>query len=205
MTKVIGLTGGIGAGKSTVTALLEKHNIPIIDTDQLSREVVEPHTKGLKQVVAYFGEKCLNTDGTLNRALLRKIIFNEASAKQALESILHPLILEKTLQKITEYRKAKPSHIVVAIPLLIESIKKQTTRPGYIDEIWVVDCSIEQQIQRAVQRDGNDRALIEKIIAQQATRQERLQYADCIIDNSGSLETLEQSVLSKLEPFSTET
>ena len=198
MTKVIGLTGGIGSGKTTITTILEKQNIPIIDTDLISRDVVKPSTEGLKQVVNYFSQECLNSNGTLNRAWMRNTIFNDAKAKLALEAILHPLIKRQTLQEITKYKKTNPSHIIVAIPLLIETIKKQTTRPGYIDEIWVVDCSVEQQITRAMQRDGNDRTLIEKIIAQQATRQERLQYADYVIDNTQSVKELEQKLLNKL-------
>ncbi|MDX1351664.1 MAG: dephospho-CoA kinase [Thiomicrorhabdus sp.] len=198
MTKVIGLTGGIGAGKSTVTDFLAKQNIPVIDTDQIAREIVQPNSPALKQVVNYFGKHCLNPDGTLNRAKLREIIFNDAEAKQALEAILHPLIQKKALQKITQYKKTAPAFIIVAIPLLIETIKKQTTRPGYIDEIWVVDCPVEQQIKRAVQRDGSERTLIEKIIAQQASREERLQHADYIIDNTQSIEQLQKSLQQKL-------
>lgn len=193
MTKVIGLTGGIGAGKSTVTDFLAKQNIPVIDTDQIARETVQPNSPVLKEVVNYFGKQCLNSDGTLNRAKLREIIFNDAAAKQALESILHPLIQKKTLQQITQYKKSAPAYIIVAIPLLIETIKK-TTRPGYIDEIWVVDCLEEQQIERASKRDKSNIDLIQKIIGQQATREDRLRYADQVINNNGALETLENQI-----------
>ncbi|WP_321326683.1 dephospho-CoA kinase [Thiomicrorhabdus sp.] len=198
MTTVIGLTGGIGSGKSTVTNLLAQQGIPIIDTDIIARQVVEPGSDGLQQVVSHFGEACLNQDKTLNRAYLRELIFNDKSAKKTLESILHPLIKEETLKQIAKYRSNNPRFIVVAIPLLIESIEKHFTRPGYLDEVWVVDCSVEQQIERAMQRDGNNRDLIIKIIAQQASREQRLEHADFVIDNSKTIEHLTNQLRVKL-------
>lgn len=198
MTTVIGLTGGIGSGKSTVTNLLAQQGIPIIDTDIIARQVVEPGSDGLQQVVSHFGEACLNQDKTLNRAYLRELIFNDKSAKKTLESILHPLIKEETLKQIVKYRSNNPRFIVVAIPLLIESIEKHFTRPGYLDEVWVVDCSVEQQIERAMQRDGNNRDLIIKIIAQQASREQRLEHADFVIDNSKTIEHLTNQLRVKL-------
>lgn len=198
MTTIIGLTGGIGSGKSTVTKLLTDHNIPIIDTDIIARQVVEPGSYGLQQVVDHFSEACLNQDNTLNRAYLREIIFNDSNAKQALESILHPLIQEETLKQISNYKINNPRFIVVAIPLLIESIQKDFTRPGYLDEIWVVDCTVEQQIERAMQRDGNSKELILKIIAQQASREQRLKHSDFVIENSKTVDHLNNQLLSKL-------
>lgn len=198
MTTVIGLTGGIGSGKSTVTNLLAQQGIPIIDTDIIARQVVEPGSDGLQQVVSHFGEACLNQDKTLNRAYLRELIFNDKSAKKTLESILHPLIKEETLKQIVKYRSNNPRFIVVAIPLLIESIEKHFTRPGYLDEVWVVDCSVEQQIERAMQRDGNNRDLIIKIIAQQASREQRLEHADFVIDNSKTIDHLTNQLRVKL-------
>ena len=198
MTTVIGLTGGIGSGKSTVTNLLAQQGIPIIDTDIIARQVVEPGSDGLQQVVSHFGEACLNQDKTLNRAYLRELIFTDKSAKKTLESILHPLIKEETLKQIVKYRSNNPRFIVVAIPLLIESIEKHFTRPGYLDEVWVVDCSVEQQIERAMQRDGNNRDLIIKIIAQQASREQRLEHADFVIDNSKTIDHLTNQLRVKL-------
>lgn len=198
MTRIIGLTGGIGSGKSTVTNLLGNFDIPIIDTDIIAREVVKPGTDGLNKIIKLFGKSYLKEDGTLNRALLREKIFNDSDAKKTLELILHPLIQNQTLEALSEYKKHKPRYIFVAIPLLIESIDKNITRPGYLDEIWVVDCSVEQQIQRAVKRDGSDRNLIEKIIIQQATRQDRLKHADFVIENRGSVSELQAVLQNKL-------
>ena len=199
MTKVIALTGGIGSGKTTVTDILKKQNILIIDTDIIAREVVEPGSFGLTKIVEFFGRSYLNPDGSLNRPLLRSKIFNDTEAKQNLEGILHPLIQEETLKKLESHKQQNPPYIVVAIPLLIESIKNKTTRPGYIDEIWVVDCPEEQQIERASKRDRSDCDLIKKIIAQQASREERLNYADKVINNNGSLKALEEQILTLLQ------
>ena len=196
MTKVIALTGGIGSGKTSITEILKKQNIPIIDTDIIARQVVEPGSPGLIKTVELFGSNYLNADGSLNRQLLRSKIFNDSKAKQNLEKVLHPLIQEKTLKQLENYKQQLPAYIVIAIPLLIESIKNKTTRPGYIDEIWVVDCPEEQQIERASKRDQSDRDIITKIIAQQASREERLSYADKVINNTGSLKALEKQILT---------
>ncbi|BCN93841.1 dephospho-CoA kinase [Thiomicrorhabdus immobilis] len=190
MTKVIALTGGIGSGKTTVSDFLKKQHIPVIDTDIIARQVVEPNSVGLKKIVDCFGAGILNNDGSLNRSLLRDKVFNDPQAKTALESILHPLIQFETRQQIQRYKKQLQPLIIVAIPLLIEIIQKTSTRPGYIDEIWVVDCPTETQIERATQRDNSNRTLIKKIISQQASRQQRLAYADRVIENNGTVEQL---------------
>lgn len=198
MTKVIALTGGIGSGKTTVSNILKKQHIPIIDTDIIARKVVEPGSFGLVKIKELFGNDYLNTDGSLNRPLLRSKIFNDPEAKQNLEQILHPLIQEETLKQLENHKQQRPPYIVIAIPLLIETIKNKNTRPDYIDEIWVVDCPVEQQIERATNRDQSDSDLIKKIIAQQASREERLCYANKVINNNGSLEALEKQIQTLL-------
>ena len=192
MSQVIGLTGGIGSGKSTVTDILEKQGVKIIDTDVIARELVKPHSIALTEIVDTFGSDVLNENGHLNRAKLRQIIFNDESKKRQLEGILHPLIQHKVQQQITQ-NEAEFSVIVVAIPLLVEAILKGNP-PDYIDKIWVVDCSEELQIARATARDQNTETQIKQIIKVQATRAQRLEQADNVIDNSGSILQLEAQI-----------
>lgn len=189
MTIVVGLTGGIGSGKSAVTHYLQMKDIPTVDTDLIARQVVEPGSTGLNKIIDYFGKDFLTLDNRLNRALLREKVFNNIEDKNALEAILHPLIQSETIKIIANEKTASPSHIIVAIPLLIEGIIKNN-KPDYIDEIWVVDCAEKQQIARATSRDNNSVEQIQKIINLQATREQRLAYADQVIDNNGSLEQL---------------
>lgn len=200
MSKVIGITGGIGCGKSAVTHYLEKHHYPIIDSDVIAREVVAPQSEGLNQIIECFGEAYLNDNGTLNRAKLRQLIFNDDKQKQQLEKILHPLIQQRTLQKINKHKTAEHPLIFVAIPLLIEVTLKKG-KPDYIDDIWVVECSQKNQIARASQRDNVTVEDIKRIIQNQATSEERLRFADETIDNNQDLNHLYQQ-LDKLLPHS---
>lgn len=192
MSHVIGLTGGIGSGKSTVTNLLEKQGVKIIDTDIIARNLVQPSSAALTKISDKFGSDILNNDGSLNRAKLRQIIFNNEQKKRQLEEILHPLIQQNVRQQIAENQKTF-SIIVVAIPLLVEAIIKGK-RPDYLDKIWVVDCSVKLQIARATVRDQNTEAQIKQIIKAQATRAQRLEQADNVIDNSGSISQLEAQI-----------
>ncbi|HHT00630.1 MAG TPA: dephospho-CoA kinase [Thiomicrospira sp.] len=199
MTKVIGLTGGIGSGKTTVTQILKDSGLPIIDTDILARQVVEPKSIALKQIRQKLGKDNINTDGTLNRALLRQRIFNDSEAKLVLESILHPLIQAETVKAIEKHKKNNPKLIVVAIPLLAESFEKNGQLPSYIDEVWTIVCSLEQQLERASKRDNSNKELIQKIIEQQASPEARLKIADHVIVNNGSVEDLKKSVKMLLQ------
>ena len=202
--KVIGLTGGIGSGKSTFCELMAEHGIATIDTDQIAREVVAVGSKGLQHVVEAFGTQILNQDGTLNRAALRALIFqdpNNQSARHKLEAILHPLIQQNTRAQITDYKHSasyQAPYLLVAIPLLVEGILKQGKRPDYLDEIWVLDCSETTQIQRASQRDGTSIEQIKTILANQVSRQQRLSFADKIVDNNGNLKLLQNQVFALL-------
>ena len=197
MSKVIGLTGGIGSGKSTVSKILQRQGIRVIDTDQISRKVVEPGTEGLAEIVKTFGNHILDENDALDRAKLREIIFQDRDKKELLEAVIHPVIQQETRNAINA---SKPTHplIVVAIPLLVEAILKNK-RPDYIDEVWLVDCSVEDQINRATERDKNSKEQIQNIINMQATREQRLQHADKVIENTGSLERLEKKVLKALK------
>ncbi|WP_373019066.1 dephospho-CoA kinase [Thiomicrorhabdus sp.] len=202
---VIGLTGGIGSGKSLVCKFLAQHGIPIVDTDQIARDVVAPTTPGLNTVIEAFGKDYLTESGELNRQKLRELIFQQPDKKQLLESILHPLIRTEMLARIHHYQSAEsqekqPPIIVVAIPLLTEQLKGKH-KPEYLDEIWVVDCSEETQLERASARDGQSRQQIQAIMQQQSTREQRLKWADRIIHNDTTQKQLEQQIQQILSEF----
>lgn len=209
--KFIGITGGIGSGKSTVCQLFSEHNIPTIDTDLLARQAVIPGSVGLQRVSTAFGESILKENGTLNREQLRKLIFTDPNAKTELEAILHPLIQVETERQIAEWLKnsennlhSSPPFILVAIPLLVEGILKNGHKPKYLDEIWIVDTPEQLQIQRAMRRDNSTAEQIKAIIALQAQREERLSYADRVIVNDRGIEKLEQQVQQIMQTFSME-
>lgn len=199
---IVGLTGGIGSGKSTVSALLNAHDIPVIDADQIAREVVAPGSEGLKRVIASFGEAYLLGNGELDRAKLRETVFRHAAEKRTLERLLHPLIENRLRQQIAYYqdpsRQTANKLVVLAIPLLIEKLE-QGDRPDYIDEIWVVDCAPELQLQRAMRRDAVPPAQIQAIIDQQASREARLHWADRVIENNAGEAELKQQVEQLLQ------
>lgn len=192
MGKVIGLTGGIGSGKTAVGHILETLGVKVIDADIIARQIVEPNMPALKAIQKLFGDQVIDKSGQLNRAKLREMIFNDNSKKQQLEQLLHPLIQAEIQQQI-EQNQTHYNLIAVAIPLLIEAILKGN-KPSYISQVWVVDCPVEQQIERASARDNNSKAQIEKIIAAQASREQRLEHANKVIDNSGSLDALQIQV-----------
>lgn len=199
--KVIGLTGGIGSGKSTVCQLLAAQGAAIIDTDQLAREVVKPNSAGLQQVIAAFSTELLTPQGELDRAQLRQRIFADPAQKKRLEAILHPLIRHAMLTQINALKQRwqqgeEIAAIVVAIPLLVETLQGQ--KPAYLDEIWVVDCDEATQRARASQRDAQTAAQIDAIMRLQASREERLRWADRIIDNNGNQQTLQQQLAAHL-------
>lgn len=192
MGKVIGLTGGIGSGKTAVGHILETLGVKVIDADIIARQIVEPNMPALKAIQKLFGDQVIDKSGQLNRAKLREMIFNDNSKKQQLEQLLHPLIQAEIQQQI-EQNQTHYNLIAVAMPLLIEAILKGN-KPSYISQVWVVDCPVEQQIERASARDNNSKAQIEKIIAAQASREQRLEHANKVIDNSGSLDALQIQV-----------
>ena len=178
----IGLTGGIASGKSTVADLFANLGVPVIDTDAVAREVVNPGEPGLDSVVKQFGPEILQPDGFLDRAQLRKIIFATPEAREQLNNILHPLIRARTAQLIEQI---DTPYLVLEIPLLTE-----TGFTDLIDRVLVVDCPQELQKQRLKARDCETEESANKIIEAQATRAQRLAIADDVICNAGSLENL---------------
>jgi len=182
----IGLTGGIGSGKSTITDLFSQYNIPIIDADTIAHQLVAPGQPVLKQLGHTFGSSIINKDNSLNRAKLKDLIFSDPAKKTQLETILHPLIFQ---QMQLECDKQNSVYSVLSIPLLIE-----TKMTAFVDQILVVDCPVETQIIRVKQRDQLSTEQILSIIASQTPRKTRLSYADDIIDNSNSTTQLAEQV-----------
>ena len=183
---VVGLTGGIGSGKSAATALFEKHKIDIIDADQVARDVVEIGSEGLAKIAEHFGNDILLESGALNRAALREQVFNNESEKKWLNSLLHPLIRQQMLSLIAV---SNSPYCILSVPLLVEN--KLTVM---CDKVVVVDCPEAMQLSRAMQRDGSTEQTIKNIVASQADRDKRLAAADFVLDNSSSLAHLAQQV-----------
>lgn len=183
----VGLTGGIGSGKSAVAALLAGHGAVIIDADLLSRQAVEPGTPGLAQVVGEFGPEVLNPDGSLNRAALGEIVFADPDARGRLNAIVHPRVRELA---VAAEQVAGPDAIVVhVIPLLVE-----TGQAGDFDLVVVVDVDPDVQRRRVTARDGLSQAQAQARIDAQASREQRLAAADLVIDNSGTPQALVRRV-----------
>lgn len=179
---IIGLTGGIGSGKTTVAKLFEKKGIKIIDTDELARELTKPGEDAFNKIVAKFGESILTEDKTLDRAKLRKLVFNNDYNRVWLEELLHPQIREKISALIENIGSP---YCIIVIPLLIE-----TGKNPFIQRILVVDTDKDKQLERAHARDEKAGGEIYNIMSKQATREQRLRAADDVISNMGMLEDL---------------
>ena len=182
---VIGLTGGIGSGKSTVADLFIQLGVPVIDTDIISRQLVEPGTPALEEIKTQF-EKTLTPGGELDRSKLRQIIFTEPKKRQQLENILHPRIQDEVRNQLAKYSS---SYAIVVIPLLTEKGKW-----SFIDRVLVVDCDENLQMQRTIERDEQDVEQVKSILKSQASRQQRLAIADDIITNESDITHLQIEV-----------
>ncbi|MGD9888156.1 MAG: dephospho-CoA kinase [Halothiobacillaceae bacterium] len=183
---VVGLTGGIASGKSTVAAQFAALGVPIIDTDIIARELVAPGQPALNAIVAHFGAQALHLDGQLNRAWLRQRIFNDAAERSALNAILHPRIHAQVVAKLEALRKAQAPYVIVVIPLLVES----NTYDDILQHIIVVDIPEDEQMRRLIARDAIEPLQAQAILQAQASRKQRLARADDVIDNSGSADEL---------------
>jgi dephospho-CoA kinase len=182
----IALTGGIGSGKSTVTTKFEQLGVPVIDSDLIARDIVSPEKPYLNTIIQEFGNGLLTDSGTLDREKLRSIIFNDDSKKTNLENILHPAIYQEIEKQIAE---VDYPYCLIEIPLLIE-----TNAMDRFDRILVVDTPESIQIQRAQNRDNTSIENIEKIIKNQIRREERLKYADDVIENNHTIERLNETI-----------
>ncbi|HZX79762.1 MAG TPA: dephospho-CoA kinase [Lysobacter sp.] len=190
---VIGVTGGIASGKSEVTRRFEALGIEIVDADVIAREVVEPGSDGLAALVARFGAGVLQPDGRLDRAALRRHVFERPDERRALEAIVHPRV-RTTVE--ARCRAARGPYVIAAVPLLAEGGGRDAY--PYFSRILVVDVPVEVQRARLVARDAIDPPLADSMIAAQATRAQRLAIADDVVVNAGSRESL-ASVIDALD------
>ncbi|MDD2700408.1 MAG: dephospho-CoA kinase [Sideroxydans sp.] len=188
MKPCYGLTGGIGSGKSTVARLFETLGARIVDTDEISHRLTAANGLAIPAIRETFGDRYIADDGALDRPRMRAQVFSNPVAKQQLQAILHPLILEQA--KSAAVAPSDAPYTLVVVPLLFESGRYRDWLSGVI----VVDCPEAQQIARTVQRSGLDEATVRAIMAQQMDRADRLQMADEIITNTGSLEQLQRQV-----------
>ena len=177
----IGLTGGIATGKSTITDFIRKHKkIPILDADQLSRELIMPNSIGYKKILDYFGNKVIDkysADKAINRKLLKNIIFENKIKREWIQKLLHPLIKEKMIENCNQYKNNKI--ILLVIPLLFEAKFEDICT-----EIWLVKCKEEQQIQRLVKRDKISKEEASTILKLQLNFESKTKFSDVILDNS---------------------
>lgn len=179
MTYIVGLTGGIGSGKTTIANLFAELGVPLVDADVVAREVVAKGSPLLSKIVEHFGSQILTKQGELNRAALREIVFHHDEEKQWLNNLLHPAIRERMKQQVSE--QTSPYTLFV-VPLLIEN--KLT---ALCDRILVVDVSPQTQLARSAQRDNNNFEQIQRIINSQVSQQARLKWADDVINNDAEL------------------
>jgi dephospho-CoA kinase len=184
---VVGLTGGIGSGKSAAAERFAQHGIVVIDTDVISRQLTAANGAAMPTIRQQFGDEFIASDGALNRDLMRQSIFSDPAAKKKLEAILHPLIRAESIKQVAQ---ATSPYVILAVPLLFET-------NGYkniMNTTLVIDCAEPTQIRRTQARGGMTSEQIHAVMAAQLPRAERLKKADHIIDNNGSLEVLHREV-----------
>lgn len=182
----VGVTGGIGSGKSSAANRFRQLGVPVIDADLIARQIVEPGMPALQEIINAFGESVANDQGELDRSALRKIIFLDSNRKSQLEAILHPRIYNEILRLLSEL---STSYAIVVIPLLAESKREYP-----LDRILVIDVPSDVQISRVTTRDNQSTEEVEQIISSQASRHSRLEIADDIIENVGSTDDLSERV-----------
>lgn len=183
---LIALTGGIASGKTAVAELFAKLGVPVLDTDQIARDVVAPGMPALERLVIQFGPQILDAHGQLDRARMRERVFSDPAQRRELEAITHPAIREELARRAAA---AGGDYQIHVIPLLVE-----TGRADAYDRVLVVDCPKEAQLERLLARDGTSRERAAEIIAAQASREERLNAAHDVIENTGTLEDLRRFV-----------
>ena len=185
---IIGLTGGIGSGKSAAATILKRLGLKIIDLDQITHDLMKPSELGYIEIKKEFGEKYIDTKGAIDRKLLREEIFSSLDLKKRIESILHPIIFEECSKQLNKLKHEK--YIVLVIPLLFET----KNYISLIDESLLIDCDLETQIEPVIKRDNVSKALANRIIKNQMNRQEKQLLADKVILNDGDINHLENQL-----------
>ena len=189
---LVGLTGGIGSGKTAVSDELAKLGAGIVDTDLIAHQITGPSGAAIPLIQKQFGEEFIDRSGALDRGKMRSLVFGDLKARKSLEDITHPLIRQETIKQAQQLMQRKVPYLVFVVPLLIESGDWE----HLLDYIVVVDCPEELQIERVMHRSKLPRNEVEAIINAQASRVERLACADTVIENQGALEHLKAEVLS---------
>ena len=184
---IIGLTGGIGSGKSAAAGLFKDIGVDLIDADDLARDALNRNSKGYKLFIEQFGDKYLDEYKNINRELIRKLIFNDSAAKSKLENIIHPIVRSGIEAFI---KNTKSDYCIIVVPLIFE-----TNSSKLYDRVLVIDCDVGVQISRTSIRDNQTKSEIENIVYRQASREQRLSIADEVIVNNGSLDLLRNEVL----------
>ena len=190
---LIALTGGIASGKTAVAELFAAEGVPVLDTDRIARDVVEPGTPGLAKIVAEFGSEVLDASGRLDRARMRTLVFADLAKRKQLESITHPAIREELARRAAAAGGLYQIHV---IPLLVEG-----GRADLYDRVLVVDAPEAEQLRRLIARDGSDPETAQRILDAQASREQRLSFADDVIVNTGTLADLRKFVRTLHENY----
>ena len=185
---IVGLTGGIGSGKSMAALFVKELSVPVIDLDDISKEITTKNNEGYNEIVKKFGVRYLNDKKEINRYLIKAEIFNDPKLKKEFEQLIHPLIYTACLNQIDNFHTQ--TYLILIVPLLFET----KTYLGLIQESLLIDCKISTQKERVCSRDKLDSNLIDKIIASQLERSERQEKADNIITNDGSVDELKQKI-----------
>ena len=190
---IVGLTGGIGSGKSTIAQRFRELGIAVVDADQASRKVVEPGMPALNIIADRFGAKMIKNDGTLNRAAMRQLIFSQPLEKTWLENLLHPLIAEWIVDQL---QRSDSAYVMLESPLLLETEQHQL-----VNTLLLVDLPESLQLSRTAERDGDQKQQIQSIIDSQMARDEKLRRADYVFDNSLTLDTVTPRITMLHETF----
>ncbi|HLY96533.1 MAG: dephospho-CoA kinase [Sideroxydans sp.] len=188
MNYLVGLTGGIGSGKSTVAGMFAAHGVRIVDTDLISHQLTQAGGEAIPAIRDAFGARLIDPTGALDRSKMRELVFATPSEKKRLEAILHPLIFEQTQRQATSATRAP--YTLIVVPLLFESGRYA----GWLHRVITVDCPEDVQIARTMRRGNLDETAVRAIMAQQLSRSERLRLADEVIHNDGDLPGLQNQV-----------